>query len=92
MEPPEIRTSLVLRTLCHVPLMLSYSKFTSEMRTPLYTGHFTRFPKVSTIEGFHCIGLGGGVDMIPTNLPDSLLAVCSKQLPPLVYEAKKNWP
>ena len=25
------------------------------MRTPLYTGHLYYVPKVSTIEGFHCI-------------------------------------
>ena len=39
---PLLKDTFILRTLCYVPHMLFYS--TPEMRTPLYAGHFTRFP------------------------------------------------
>ena len=46
---------LNMGVLTGVPLY----KFTPEMRTPLYTGHLTKSPNLSTRDwGFHCTCLG----------------------------------
>ena len=49
---PFLKDTPEIRTLCPKYCAFFQHKFTPEMRTPLYTG---QVPKMSTVEGFHCI-------------------------------------
>ena len=75
-DNPEIWTPLaILRILFYISNMLSYYKITPEMRTPLYTGHYTSPPPPPP--GVHIRG-DSTVLSLTQNMDFNLSMLCSR--------------